>query len=85
MPVCNHCNIDKPDEKFYVYRPKKCKDCIIAHVSKNPQAPEKVKEIKKRYYQNYKKKRIAELNKILDSDPLTLSEPIIGASITETL
>lgn len=58
MPLCNHCKIDKPDEKFYVYRPKKCKDCIILYAVNNPKPPEKVKEIKKRYYQNYKKKRL---------------------------
>ena len=46
MPLCNHCKIDKPDEKFYIYRPKKCKDCIILYAVNNPKPPEKVKEIK---------------------------------------
>jgi hypothetical protein len=74
MPLCNHCNIDKPDDNFYIYRPKKCKDCIITHVSQNPLSVEKQKEIKKRYYQNYKKKRLATLNKLVDDTPSIITD-----------
>ncbi len=66
MVLCKYCNMDKTNDMFYSYRPKKCKDCCNNNSKKcnkkynemTQEQKNKKNELQKKYYQKSKLLRI---------------------------
>lgn len=58
LKLCKYCNTNKAETEFYIYRPLKCKECLINSRKIKKKTIEERKEENKKYYIKNKKKII---------------------------